>query len=588
MDRPIVYAGAIPQDKDVLRGNQYAMVSIAKLAAALFGTSSLVNGLAVAPTTPASLQVQAGAGEIYSLESLEATAYGSIAADTTNQVLKQGIALTAQTLNCPAAATPGYSVNYLIEAAYVDTDTDSTVLPYYNASNPTQAYAGPNNTGTSQNITRKGACNIVVKAGTEAATGSQTTPSPDAGYVGIAVVTVANGQTTITSANITKYPNAPILPSGGLLGALLSGELEYADDSGTVADAYVVNRAVPALALKDGMELCFSTLNTNATTTPQINVDGLGNVVATQPGGAALVVGQMPANTPLRFIYNSTGPRWELQGGINYTQGDARYVSQSNPVATGMPIASQQQSISASVAANALTVGLNQGGALAFRNASLASGVPSQVTIPASLSLVVPSGATLGSVSSVACRLILLAIDNAGTMELAIVNQSGGVNLDETTLINTTAISAAATAANVIYSTTARTGVPFRVVGYIEATEAAAGTWATAPSLVQGIGGLAAHGIIGYGKGQTLQDLTASRAVATTYHNTTDETIEVSINITAGAGANYSVTINGVVAYHFPSVGQTGYNSSINFPVPPGGSYSVATGPTILSWIEMR
>jgi len=102
---------------------------------------------------------------------------------------------------------------------------------------------------------------------------------------------------------------------------------------------------------------------------------------------------------------------------------------------------------------------------------------------------VVPSGASLGTLAATSARLAILAIDNAGTIELAVCNLAGGINLDETTLISTTAISASATSASTIYSTTARTSVPFRVVGFLDITEATAGTWATAPTLVQGAGG---------------------------------------------------------------------------------------------------
>jgi hypothetical protein len=86
---------------------------------------------------------------------------------------------------------------------------------------------------------------------------------------------------------------------------------------------------------------------------------------------------------------------------------------------------------------------------------------------------------------------VVLELINAGVAELAVVNIAGANNLDETSLITTTAITTAADSANVIYSTTARTSVPFRVVGTIESTQTTAGTWATAPSTIQGAGGQA-------------------------------------------------------------------------------------------------
>lgn len=146
--------------------------------------------------------------------------------------------------------------------------------------------------------------------------------------------------------------------------------------------------------------------------------------------------------------------------------------------------------ITASVAANALTITLNPT-TLDFRDATLTSGTVNTRTVPAAISVVVSSGSTLGTVSAVENRLAVLAIDNAGTVELAVVNTSGTINLNEAGVISTTAEggAGAADSATVIYSTTARTNVSYRVVGFVESTQATAGTWVTAPSKIQGIGG---------------------------------------------------------------------------------------------------
>jgi hypothetical protein len=72
-----------------------------------------------------------------------------------------------------------------------------------------------------------------------------------------------------------------------------------------------------------------------------------------------------------------------------------------------------------------------------------------------------------------------------------VVNMAGGVDLSETGLISTTAEggAGAADSATVVYSTTARSSLAYRALGYIESTQATAGTWATAPSTIQGQGG---------------------------------------------------------------------------------------------------
>lgn len=152
--------------------------------------------------------------------------------------------------------------------------------------------------------------------------------------------------------------------------------------------------------------------------------------------------------------------------------------------------ARQIQPIGASVAANALTVTV-QPTTLDFRDATLSSGTVNARTLAAAASLVVPSGATLGTANGVASRLVVLLLDNAGTLEPAIVNLAGGVSLDETGVISTTAISGAANSASVVYSQSSRANLPYRVVGFVDSTQATAGTWATAPSRVQGAGGLA-------------------------------------------------------------------------------------------------
>lgn len=222
MDRKIVYPGQIPLETDLLGTNQNAMVAVGKLAAAIFGTGGAVNGLTVSPNTPAALNVVVAPGEIYQLQNLEATAYSSLPADAAHTLVKQGILLDASTQPCPAPTTAGFSINYLIEATYADSDTAATTLPYYNASNPTQAYSGPNNTGAQQATTRAGVVQLQVKAGVAATTGTQTTPAVDAGYIALAVVTVANGQSSIVAGNIAAVSSGQVLNGPVTSGRLLN------------------------------------------------------------------------------------------------------------------------------------------------------------------------------------------------------------------------------------------------------------------------------------------------------------------------------------------------------------------------------
>jgi hypothetical protein len=227
------------------------------------------------------------------------------------------------------------------------------------------------------------------------------------------------------------------------------------------------------------------------------------------------------------------------------------------------------QSITASVAASALTVTLNPT-TLDFRSATLTSGTVVSRLVSSDISVTVSSGSTLGTVSAVQSRIVVLALDNAGTVELAVVNIAGGTDLTETGLISTTAEggAGAADSASVVYSTTARTNVAYRVVGYIESTQATAGTWATTPSTIQGCGGQALTAMSSLGYGQTWQ--TVTRNSGTTYYNTTGRSITLVAQ--PGGGLTCTFTIGG---YSFPLYTQAGgSNPFFTAIIPPNVAYS--------------
>ena len=211
MDRIIVYPGSIPLDSDLLNTNRNTMVALGALLQATLGATPVIDGLTVSPTIPASLSVIVSPGSITQATTVDQNAYGSLAADATDPLMKMGVNLTATTLTLAAPTTSGQSVNYLIEAAFVESDTGATVLPYYNAANPVQPYLGPNNTGTVQPTGRTQRVQLQLKAGTPATAGTQTTPPVDNGWSGLAVVTINYGQTQLTAANIAQASASPAL-----------------------------------------------------------------------------------------------------------------------------------------------------------------------------------------------------------------------------------------------------------------------------------------------------------------------------------------------------------------------------------------
>jgi hypothetical protein len=149
-------------------------------------------------------------------------------------------------------------------------------------------------------------------------------------------------------------------------------------------------------------------------------------------------------------------------------------------------------SLAASVASNALTISLkDQAGSdpsgssqirIGFRNSIAATGTYNIRSVSSSLSVTVSSGSTLGFTAGFNEYVYIYAIDNSGTVELAVV---GGAHLmDEGSLVSSTAEGGAGGADTryTLYSTTARTNVPIRLIGRMKFNLSTAGTWDSIPS----------------------------------------------------------------------------------------------------------
>jgi hypothetical protein len=211
MDRNIVYPGSIPLDTDLLSVNRNTMIGLGFLARAILGTNTIADGLQCQPTSPASMNVIVGPGSITQMGPIDLLAYGSIAADATDQIVKMGINITPTTFSLIAPSSVGQSINYLIEAAFQEVDGSPIVLPYYNASNPAQSFSGPENAGTAQNTARAQSVQLQLKPGVPGNAGSQTTPVVDSGWVALYKIAVSYGQTQVTAGNIDIIPTAPFL-----------------------------------------------------------------------------------------------------------------------------------------------------------------------------------------------------------------------------------------------------------------------------------------------------------------------------------------------------------------------------------------
>ena len=211
MDRIMVYPGGIPLDTDILATNRNTMIALGYLAQMVLGSNPVVDGLVCSQTAPPSMSVSLSPGSITQLTVVDVLSYGSLPSDVNDPLIKMGINMAPAMFTLQAPTVPGQTVNYLIEAILQETDSNSVVLPYYNAANPTQPYSGPSNSGQAQATRRTQQVQLQLKPGAQAASGSQSTPAPDPGWVPLYVIPVAYGQTSVGQDSISPAFGSPAL-----------------------------------------------------------------------------------------------------------------------------------------------------------------------------------------------------------------------------------------------------------------------------------------------------------------------------------------------------------------------------------------
>jgi hypothetical protein len=233
MNRSIVYDEEQVDPFDVLWQFKDIATALGLLQSALAGqTTTVVTGLAATATSPTSLEVNIGAGQIFEQSPIDPTAYGALALDET-VVQNQGIYAAAPVTLSTSALTAGQSQWALIQAQFITSDVirvgdpTSGVLNYINPDNPTQVFQGLGGDGDPQPTERESGVSITIVYGTPATTGSEAPPNPSSGCVPLYLVDLAYGQTTIANNQIlaagpsvgtnvpSDYPYAPFL--AGLL-----------------------------------------------------------------------------------------------------------------------------------------------------------------------------------------------------------------------------------------------------------------------------------------------------------------------------------------------------------------------------------
>lgn len=300
-DRQIVYPGAAPADTDILGLQRDIMIAIGYLAQAAIGTGPVVWGLPGAQTTVPGMTINIGPGAIASLATVDASAFGSLSSDA-NPLVKIGINEGTTSFTLTAPGTSGQSINYLIEAAFLESDGTPVVLPYYNASNPSSPYLGPANSGVAQNTQRLQRCSLQLKPGVAATTGTQTTPAVDSGWVGLYVITVNYGQTTVLTGGIAPYTPSSFLGFNlGTLGTTLFGTAHNVTGSRAVGVIYTNTTGRP-------MFVSAACTSVGAYGNLQLFVNGAPGFIFGQQGGSAATstCGVVPAGATYEAVATVT------------------------------------------------------------------------------------------------------------------------------------------------------------------------------------------------------------------------------------------------------------------------------------------
>lgn len=311
VNRVTEYPIQVPFAEDDLRTNRNFMVGLGKLAEVLTGKQTVIQGLLCKPTTPASLDVLVEAGQIFKWENIDDTDYSALPADTTHQIVKQGIVLDETTLSCTAPATPNFSVNHLVQIAFSEVDDLIESRAFYNADDPSQPFY---DNVSSQ---RSDKCVVTLKEGTPAATGTQLTPSPDVGNVGAWVVTVTEGQTEITALDITEYPGAPFYKP--------INTLYTADAVADSPNTYVGVSQPPIAQYEDKLTVVVQFDNPN---TGDSTLDlGFGAVQMIDMDNRILQNGELQPGFPYIIIYSNS--KWvvqvKAQSSSGHETGDTKY-----------------------------------------------------------------------------------------------------------------------------------------------------------------------------------------------------------------------------------------------------------------------
>ena len=346
----------------------------------------------------------------------------------------------------------------------------------------------------------------------------------------ISTCVMKDGQQTITAdlpfnnKKLTGIAAATARTDAASIATIQDGTGVYVATVGGTADVITLTPTAAIAAYVAGQTFRFLASGAN-TTNVTVAISGLAAKAITKNGTTALVANDVLTGEMIGLTYDGT--RFILASQVTadvvtltgtqtltYKTITGGLVTADPTIALGL--ASKQYvdaliaafaltggKFTVTMAANAVTIAIKTvGGAdpsasspvsIRFRSATLTDGSTVVRQITGALSTVISSGSTGGTINAIASRIYVGVLDNAGTVELCWWNPvmtTGLFSWSESGVISTTAEGGVGTAnsAGVIYSTTARSLVAARYAGYFESTQATAGTWASAATVVQQMG----------------------------------------------------------------------------------------------------
>jgi hypothetical protein len=352
-------------------------------------------------------------------------------------------------------------------------------------------------TDTTQTLTNKTLTTPVIS--TISNTGTLSLPTSTDTLVGRATTDTLTNKAMSGSGNtFTNIPltsavtgTLPVANGGTNSATALNNNRVMQSSGGAIVEATAITASRALVSDANGIPTHSATTATQlgylSTTTSDVQTQLDAKVAKSTFTTKGDILATSGASSPTRLAVGSDGQV------LTADSAQSTGVKWATPASA--PSASDQNSnlsLSVSVAANAMTIALKDSAGsdpsagspvlIGFRNSTATTGTYNQRSVTGALSLTVSSGSTLGTQNGVTSYIYVYALDNAGTVVLGV----SSVLFDDGSLQSSTAEggAGAADSYSVLYTSSAQTSKPLRLIGRIKSSQTTAGTWAASPAEV--------------------------------------------------------------------------------------------------------